>query len=121
MVSISPRDMAMVMLLMDDRFVLFPGFGLEPGDDVLGGLGCGDREAAGHEYRAVRRIAGVDRDDVLGSHIGEAGGGLDDDERYHGALSPRVVHQIGKPNLVRYGERRKSDGSRPAEHQGPPA
>src|SRR5271165_5257192 len=89
MVSISPRDMAMVMLLMDDRFVFFPGFGLEPGDDVLGGLGRGDREAAGHEDGAVRRIAGVDRDDVLRPHISKAGGGLDDDERYHGASIPR--------------------------------
>src|SRR5271165_3383733 len=117
MVSISARDMAMVVLLMDDRFVLFPGFGLEPRDDVLGGLGRGDRQAAGQENGAVRRIAGVDRDDVLGPHISEAGGGLDDDERYHGALSPRVVHQIGKPTLLRFGERRKGDRSRPAQLQ----
>ena len=46
-VSISVCDMAMTVVLPDDffRLVLFPGLGLEPGHDILGGLAGGDRDA----------------------------------------------------------------------------
>ena len=101
------------------RDVLSSASRLEPGDDVLGGFPGGDRHAVGHQDHAFGGIGRADGDDTFRPQIGEAGLGLDDDERGSCRAPIHVFRQPGFVRLAQAGQPRPA-GPAPSFKASPP-
>src|SRR5271165_4982311 len=119
--SSSAREMAMGLVVLDqERVVLFPRLRLEPFDDVLGGLGDRDGDAARHDERAVGGIARIDREHMLRADVGEAGVGLHDQERNHSAPRAGSMKFGNQPSYVFTSAASGIGAARPSRKAAPP-